>query len=679
MSVLQLNDIDVCYRTREGRLPALRGINFTLARGEIIGVVGESGCGKSTLAYTVNDLLPSNAEVTGGEILFRGEEVRSSRTRGMAAHWGRDVSMIFQDPMASLNPVFTIEEQILSAMRAQGSGGIGETAEMRERMFAMLERVGISDPRQGVKAYPHEFSGGMRQRIMIAIALLSKPALLIADEPTSALDVTLEAQINDLIAKLIHETDTAVLYITHDLGVVAQICDKVMVMYAGEIVEFNDVHTLFSDPRHPYTQALLRAHPAQSGVARRLYTIPGRVPNLRELPPGCKFAPRCSRRQPLCTEKEPVERDLSGHRVLCHFADQGDRRGESRLESPAADGGPQGRESPVIRAEGLKVHFRDRLPWIKRLFGAVPGTVKAVDGIDILVPRGGVLALVGESGSGKTTTGRTLLRLQEPTAGEIILDDTDLSRLPLSRIRPMREKMQMIFQNPKTSLSPRMKVSSLLLEPFIIHKKKPADPRGKVRELLYMVGLSGEQADKYPHQLSGGQARRVSIARALALNPEIIIADEPTAGLDVSVAAGILNLMKDLRDELQLTYIVITHDLNVVNYIADRIAVMYLGKLVEVAESTELFRAPRHPYTEALLSAVSVPDPALRGSSERIILKGETPSPRTPPGGCPFHTRCPYAEARCEVDVPALAPVSESSAHFSACHWPDGLLRGRRQ
>ncbi|MGM0432237.1 MAG: dipeptide ABC transporter ATP-binding protein [Spirochaetota bacterium] len=684
MSVLEAKDIEVCYHTREGVLPALRHINFTLEQGEIIGVVGESGCGKSSLAFTVNALLPPNAEVTGGSISFLGNEVISPSNNSMSKHWGTDVSMIFQDPMASLNPVFTIEEQLMTALRAQTRGTGASLQSLRERMFMMLEKVGIPDASSQMKEYPHQFSGGMRQRIMIAIALLSEPSLLIADEPTSALDVTLEAQINDLMAHLIRETGTSVLYITHDLGVVAQICDKVMVMYGGEVVEFNDVHSLFENPQHPYTMALLDAHPSRSARNRRLYTIPGRVPSLRELPAGCKFSPRCEYSQPICEEREPEEFVRGEHRVLCHFAEKMESISTSSSETdPTSQASLEQAEDwttmePIVSATGLKVHFKDRVPWLQKILGQKGGIVRAVDGVDIIVPRGQVLALVGESGSGKTTAGRSLLRLQEPTEGEITLGENTLTNLSLSEIRPMREKMQIIFQDPVNSLSPRMKVSSLLTEPFVIHNKPLENPQEKVKELLHMVGLSTEQADKYPHQLSGGQARRVSIARALALNPEIIIADEPTAGLDVSVAAGILNLMKDLKDELQLTYVVITHDLNVVSYIADRIAVMYLGKFVEAADSETLFTKPRHPYTEALLSAVSIPDPKLRGDKTRIILEGETPSPRNPPSGCPFHTRCRYAFDRCKTELPPLQEVTgdETLSHVSACHLSDRIFNG---
>jgi peptide/nickel transport system ATP-binding protein len=542
----------------------------------------------------------------------------------------------------------------------------------------MLDRVGIPDAGRQIKEYPHQFSGGMRQRIMIATALFCSPALLVADEPTSALDVTLEAQILELICDLRDELGTAILYITHDLGVIARLCDRVIVMYAGNVVEAGDVLTIFDDPKHPYTHALLRSHPSHSAREHRLRTIRGRVPSLQDLPSGCKFAPRCDWARELCDRAEPEHWPSNGHNVLCHaYGPHWPEAGESIVPTPvdpltATPGSAEddnGSDEVLVDLRGLRTHFSDHASVFDQILGQKRGSVRAVDGVDIQIRRGETLGLVGESGSGKTTLGRTLLRLVDATGGAVVVEDQDITGISQSEMRPMRARMQMIFQDPYSSLSPRMRVSSMLLEPFRIHGIA-VDDEHKVDELLAMVGLSAEQADKYPHQLSGGQARRVGIARALALHPDILVADEPTAGLDVSVAAGLLNLLKDLRERLDLTYIIITHNLNVLGFIADRVAVMYLGKIVELAETEALFTAPKHPYSEALMSAIPIPDPHLREKRQHIILTGEIPSARKPPPGCPFHPRCRYAEDRCTSEAPPLIGV-DGGAHLTACHFPE--------
>lgn len=683
-ALFQVKDLEIKYHTREGTLTAIRDVSFEVGAGEIVGIVGESGCGKSTVASAVMRLLPPNGEITDGQILFHGQDLRRFDQRGMRQIRGKEMAMIFQDPMTSLNPVFSVEQQMVDALRAHWPGREGRDRNaLRARAVEMLERVGIPDAARQIKEYPHQFSGGMRQRIMIAVALLSNPSLLVADEPTSALDVTLEAQIIDLIRRLRDELGTAILYITHDLGVVAQFCDRVIVMYAGNIVEAGDTFGIFENAKHPYTQALLLSHPTHSMRAARLRTIPGRVPSLKELPAGCKFAPRCEYARDICHKDEPAYVLVDQQGVLCHAyrTDWGGLNPVAGTTSGAGDAEPRRHEEAgdladevVVETRDLRTHFRDHVALLGQILGQSRGTVRAVDGVDILIRRGETLALVGESGSGKTTLGRTILRLAPPTDGEIVLEGQDITRMPQSELRPMRARMQMIFQDPSSSLSPRMKVASLLLEPFKIHGV-PMDSADKVDELLAMVGLSAEQADKYPHQLSGGQARRVGIARALALHPDILVADEPTSGLDVSVAAGILNLLKDLRERLNLTYIVITHNLNVISFIADRVAVMYLGKIVELAETSELFARPKHPYTEALMSAIPVPEPRLRGKRQRIILKGEIPSPRNPPPGCPFYPRCRYAEARCTSEIPALR-AANGDDHRTACYFPERVQGG---
>ena len=695
--LLSVEGLEIKYHTREGILTAIRNASFDVNPGEIVGIVGESGCGKSTISSALMRLLPPNGRITAGRIQFGDRDLLALDEEAMRRLRGQEIAMIFQDPMTSLNPVFSIEQQMVDAIRAHASrSGIapGPTATPRDRAVEMLDRVDIPDAAQRIKDYPHQFSGGMRQRIMIATALLSGARLLIADEPTSALDVTLEAQIIDLMRGLRDEFGTALVYITHDLGLVAQLCDRVLVMYAGNIVESGEVFAIFERPKHPYTQALLNSHPSYCVGQARLTTIPGRVPSLRELPAGCKFAPRCGIAQPTCHFREPSGVQVEGQMVLCHAYSPGwlGVPPDKALRLGRLPGGPQEAEaaraaspspaSPcagdvILETRALRTYFEDQRGLLGRLLGVEVAAVRALDGVDIQIRRGETLALVGDSGSGKTTLGRTILRLAHVTSGEIAIQGQNITTLPQSKVRPLRARMQMIFQDPASSLSPRMKVSSTLLEPFRIHGITPE--KDQVDKLLAMVGLSSEQCDKYPHQLSGGQARRVGIARALALNPDILVADEPTSGLDVSVAAGILNLLKDLRERLDLTYLIITHNLSVIGFIADRAAVMYLGKIVEVAATSELFDRPLHPYTEALLSAIAIPNPRLRDRKQRIILKGEIPSPRNPPAGCPFHPRCRYAEERCATEVPALRSVEEHR-HWTACHFPErvqaGLSRG---
>lgn len=677
--LLQVKDLEVRYHTRQGVLTAIRDASFEVHRGEIVGLVGESGCGKSSMASAVLRLLPPNGEISKGQLILNGQDLLRLDMEQMRAIRGRDMAMIFQDAMTSLNPVFSIQEQMIDAQLAHmSSNGRRSEGELRERAIEMLDRVGIPDAAQRIKEYPHQFSGGMRQRIMIAMALLSNPNLLVADEPTSALDVTLEAQILELVCGLRDELGTALLYITHDLGVIAQICDRVIVMYAGNIVESGDVYSIFDKPKHPYTRALLRSHPSHRLKGHRLLTIPGRVPSLRDLPSGCKYAPRCDLAQEVCHTEESEYWQIERQSVLCHahspewtgssLASLDEIRPLQETVEPRTIRKDLGDEM-LIQTRDLHKHFHDNIGLLGQILGQKAGLVRAVSGVDIAVRRGETLGLVGESGSGKTTLARTILRLVDPTLGSVTVTGEDISGITAKELRPLRARMQMIFQDPTSSLSPRMKVAALLMEPFRIHGV-PVDERQKVEQLLAMVGLSSEQADKYPHQLSGGQARRVGIARALALEPDILLADEPTAGLDVSVAAGILNLLKDLRERLDLTYIIITHNLNVIGFIADRVAVMYLGRIVELADTEALFSQPQHPYTEALMSAIPVPDPRLRGSDQRIILDGEIPSPRKPPPGCPFHPRCPYAEARCKAELPEFRQIP-GGQRWVACHFPE--------
>ena len=684
-SILRVEDLQISYQTRYGTLPAIRNVSFEVKEKEIVGIVGESGCGKSTVAASVLRLLPPNGQITGGHIWYKGTDLSNVTEDQMREYRGLESSMIFQDPMTSLNPVFSIESQMVDALGAHNKQL--SRKEISQQTIHMLERVGIPDAAERIKCYPHEYSGGMRQRVMIAIALLANPSFMVADEPTSALDVTLEAQILDLIRGLREEFGTGILYISHDLGVMAQLCDQIIIMYAGNIVESGDVYEIFDKPKHPYTQALLNSHPSRKSDRAHLATIPGQVPSLRELPQGCKFAPRCQMAESVCITSDPHFVQAGASKVLCHIYDPRysqywvglpfskshngmDPKDELQLTNIVHQVPQLSDAQFILKICGLTVHFKDRVGFLAQRKGQKRGVVRAVDGIDLEIQRGETLGLVGESGSGKTTLGRTILRLENSTSGQTILLNQDISHLPEAKLRPLRARMQMIFQDPCSSLSPRLKVSAILSEPFRIHKIH-FDPKEKVKDLLNMVGLSPEQADKYPHELSGGQARRVGIARALALNPEFLVADEPTAGLDVSVAASILNLLKDLREQLNLTYLIITHNLNVISFIADRVGVMYLGRLVELGATNEIFDHPKHPYTEALISAISLPDLRLRKfQSQRIILKGEIPSPKNPPSGCHFHPRCRYAEEKCSQVTPFLE-LNDEGAHWVACHFPE--------
>ncbi|MCL1939730.1 MAG: ABC transporter ATP-binding protein [Desulfovibrionaceae bacterium] len=675
--VLRVSDLEVSYHTQSGTLAAVRNAGFQINPAEIVGIVGESGSGKSTLALALMRLLPQEAEITSGEMVLKGRDLRGLQEEQMRRIRSAEMAMVFQDSMTSLNPVFSIGEQMMDvalAHRVHGIGRIGGRKEAKDQVIAMLDRVGIPSAARRFSDFPHQFSGGMRQRIMIATALLSGPSLLIADEPTSALDVVLEAQINDLILALRDESRMAVLYITHNLGVAAQVCDRMLVMYAGNIVEAGEVRQIFKEPLHPYTKALLGAHPKHVVRRARVSAVNGLVPDLKAAPAGCRFAVWCEASQTLCLEREPKLHHICGRDVLCHLYDPSWRKDTAfpqplaRYDGESANVRRQPKE-PLVSIRNVSTYFNNSSGLLSRILGKPSAVVRAVDGVSLDVRRGETLALVGESGSGKTTLGRTILRLEDPTDGEIIIEGKDITRMAQSKIRPMRKIMQMIFQDPISSLSPRKIVSELLLEPFTIHGIAVDGP-AKAREMLEMVGLSPAQLEKYPHQLSGGQARRVGIARSLALNPHLLIADEPTAGLDVSVAAGILNLLKDLRDRLSLTYIIITHNLDITSAVADQVAVMYLGRIVEMADGAALFDHSRHPYTKALLSSVAIPDPEERNHRQRIILEGEVPSPTNVPSGCPFHPRCRYRQARCSSETPSLSHVAGDASRLVACHFP---------
>jgi peptide/nickel transport system ATP-binding protein len=678
--LLEVRGLDISYYVDDGVVDAVRDVNLTLRPGEILGVVGESGCGKSTLSLSILRLLPPNAAASGN-IWFKGRNLLALDAEAMRRVRGHDVAMIFQDPATSLNPTFRVGSQMIDAQRAhRGERREGQRV-LRANAIEALTKVGIPDAVDRIDNYPHEFSGGMRQRIMIATTLLLEPALLVADEPTSALDVTLEAQILELLRRLRDEHGTAIVFVSHDLGVIAQICDRVIVMYAGRVVEENDIASLFSHPRHPYTQALIQSIPAQRHRGGTLTTIPGRVPSLSALPPGCKFADRCPFVRDLCRQEEPLLIAKDGGRVRCYMYDPAKaeawRSGPESPTLPAPSrlvayrdpvrGPAPGHRDGAAHVEIRNLHKRyfDRSGLIPRRAAKDRAAVRAIDGVGLSIDRGEVLGLVGESGSGKTTLGELILRLQAPTSGSILFDGQDLRQMSRMDRRRFRRRAQIVFQDPYSSLSPRQRVGSLLTEPYRINRIPRAE-RYAVEQLLDMVGLSPDLASKYPNQLSGGQARRVGIARALSLRPEFVVADEPTAGLDMSAAAAVLNLMRDLQRRLGLTFLIITHNVNLVAYMADRIAVMYLGELVEVGPAEPILESPAHPYTRGLLSLVPEADPGKK-RAQRLLVPGEIPSPKNPPPGCRFHPRCAFAQDRCRLEAPALEDIGDNRR--VACHF----------
>jgi peptide/nickel transport system ATP-binding protein len=686
-SLLTVRGLDVAYHLEEGISVALHDIELKVRPGEILGIVGESGSGKSTLSAALLRLLPANAEIQGGAVLLKGRDLMGLGREELRRVRGRDIVMIFQDPMLSLNPTFRVGSQMAEVLRSHLEGRRVEDADLRARVVDALRTVGIPDADDRFANYPHEFSGGMRQRIIIAMALLLKPALLVADEPTSSLDVTLEAQILELLRQLRDREGTAILFVSHDLGVIAQLCDRVIVMYAGRVVEENDTVQLFDQPMHPYTRALIECLPSRLRRGGRLATIPGAVPSLSALPAGCKFADRCPYVQGLCRRDEPRLIPQDPGRVRCHMHDPAWRGTWRTRQTPAPGGrsdsaqltdvssGPPSRQSTVeahLEILNLRRYFDERRGLFGRFLGRARAPVRAIDGVSLTVRRGEILGLVGESGSGKTTLGEVILRLQPVTSGEIRFAGADLRGMSRRDIRGFRRRAQMIFQEAQASLSPRQRVASLITEPYRINRVPPEE-RYPVGELLAMVGLSPDLATKYPHQLSGGQARRVGIARALSLRPEFVVADELTAGLDVSAAAAILNLIRDLQQRLGLTFIIITHNVNLIGYMANRIAVMYLGSLVEIGPAEAVFDSPAHPYSLGLLSLTSRADPRER-RQHRLLVPGEIPSPRHPPPGCRFHTRCRFAEARCRSETPALEAIG--GGHEVACHFWQRVIKG---
>jgi peptide/nickel transport system ATP-binding protein len=668
--LLEVEDLHVHFVTSRGVVRAVEGISYKVKAGETVALVGESGCGKSVSSLAIMRLLARPAgRIVGGRILFRGRNLLDLTEDQMREIRGRDIAMIFQEPMTSLNPVLTIGFQIMEPLLIH----LGMSEERaRARAVELLKMVGIPDPERRLDQYPHQFSGGMRQRVMIAIALSCNPKLIIADEPTTALDVTIQAQILKLMKDLSRDLGIALVVITHNLGIVARYADRVNVMYAARMAEQGTAAEVFAKPLHPYTAGLLRSVPRlDQPRGRKLETIEGLPPNLLAPPPGCRFAPRCPARQDACVQALPDLEEVEPQRwSACIRAREMAQVGPAGLGLQSATLLPPQpkaleKEAPLMRVRGLKTYFEvgAGLQMLKR----TKFEVRAVDGLSFEVYRGETLGLVGESGCGKTTVGRTLLRLEQATDGEIVFDNADVTQVQGQALKDYRRKIQVIFQDPYSSLNPRMTIGEIIAEPMQVYRLVPnaKAAREKVAELLTQVGLFEYMAERYPHELSGGQRQRVGIARALAMQPSFIVCDEPVSALDVSIQAQIINLLEDLQQKYQLTFLFIAHDLAVVRHISDRVIVMYLGKVMEIADRDTLYAEPLHPYTRALLDAVPVPDPQIEAKREYRVLGGEVPSPLNPPHGCVFHTRCPLATDECKMAIPELREVRPR--HFAAC------------
>ena len=661
-TLLKVENLRAYFDTPEGIARAVDGIGFDIRRGETVALLGESGCGKSVTALSLLRLLPEPAgRIAGGQVRLDGQDLLRLPERDLRAVRGRRIAMIFQEPQTSLNPVLTVGEQIREALPEKRSLS---RAPAHARVIELLRAVGISDPARRVHDYPHQLSGGMKQRVMIAMALAARPDILIADEPTTALDVTIQAQILGLLEDLQKQTGMAILLITHDLGVVAGTADRVAVMYAGQIVEVAPRAAFFAAPKHPYSQKLFRSLPSRLKRGAALEVIRGAVPKLTQEFRACRFAERCDRAWELCRRRAPGWTTTADGGVRCHLYAPGSvpppapaRDVTAPAVAPAPASG-----APLLEVRDLKVHF----PITRGVLRRVVGYVKAVDGVSLAIPAGRTLALVGESGCGKTTVGKGVLQLLRPTAGSVVFDGRELTALSWRALRPLRRQFQVIFQDPYGSLDPRMPVGEIIEEGMrtLGVGGDRATRRARVAELLAHVGLERDAMRRYPHEFSGGQRARIAIARALAVEPRLIVCDEPTSALDVSVQAQILNLLKRLQDELGLSYLFITHNLSVVEYLAHEVAVMYLGRIVEHGRVEEVLDAPRHPYTEALLAAV----PRLDGAGVRPVMRlgGDVPSPADPPRGCHFHPRCPRAMDICRNTYPG--ETAASATHRASCH-----------
>lgn len=676
--VLKLEDVAVAYKVRGGEIEAVQNASFDIFSGETLGVVGESGCGKSTVAWSIVNFLGANGYVKRGKILFQGQDLVGKQGEELRQLRGDKIAMVYQDPMQALNPSMRLGEQMMEVLTVHRNMSRDEA---RKQCIEMLEKVYMPDAANVMGRFPHQISGGQQQRVVIAMALLTNPALLIMDEPTTALDVTVEAAVLDLVADLRRNFDTAIMYITHNLGVVARVCTKIAVMYAGEMVERGTVEDIFDRPQHPYTQGLIRCVPKLGADKDQstLYPIPGRVPPPRERPAGCVFGPRCSYTEDRCLKERPQLRMMpNGVAVRCHFAEEINPdlwRPQEEMELPVIGNVPAREDAPVILSvDHLKKYYKVQGSGLRDVLGLdPPRLVKAVEDATFNVRKGRTLGIVGESGCGKSTLIKTLIGLEKSTDGEARFLSFDVTTDLASREEGLIQELQMVFQNPDSTMNPSYTVGQQIGRPMARFGTVPKNQiRGEVIKLLNSMRLGANYYDRLPRQLSGGEKQRVGIARALASRPDLVLCDEPVSALDVSVQAAILNLLLDVQREFDTTLVFIAHDLSVVRFFSDEVAVMYLGQVMEYGPADAIYAPPYHPYTEALLSAVPVPDPKVK--QKRIRLEGNVPSALSPPSGCRFHTRCPRRQmlpdngAICESQIPPWQHTE--SGHRIFCHIP---------
>ena len=677
--ILEVDNLFISYKTRKGLLPAVRDVSFKIRRGETLGIVGESGCGKSTVSFGIVDFLGPNGRIIGGSVRFEGEELVGRSQQELNRLRGNRIAMVYQDPMAALNPSVRIGRQLTEVLTCHQN--ISE-ADARDLSVEMLRQVHMPDPGAVMNRYTHQISGGQQQRVVIAMAMLNKPSLLIMDEPTTALDVTVEATVLDLVEELESEFNTGILFISHNLGVVARVSDHLCVMYAGQVVESGPVGELFENPSHPYTKGLLCCVPrlGEDKAASTLYPIPGRVPPPHRRPENaCIFAPRCEYQIPACTTAWPMLIAVGdNHMSRCIRArkvweDSRMEKIQAKIrvkEEPPATAA----EETLLNLNNLKVYYETEAKSIRSLFGLEkPRYVKAVDNITLSVAKGKTLGIVGESGCGKSTLVKGIIGLEDITDGDLEFLSVDITQPVAQRATSIIRDIQMVFQNPDATLNPAFTVGRQIARPIRrFQNLSKTETREEVMRLLKAVRLSQAYYDRYPRQLSGGEKQRVGIARALASRPDMVICDEPVSALDVSVQAAVLNLLLEIQKTFGTTLIFIAHDLSVVRFFSDDVAVMYLGQIMEMGPAETIYAPPYHPYTEALLSAVPIPDPAAEQKS--IRLSGNVPSALDPPKGCRFHTRCPRRSMLpdggkiCETETPPWRQVK--GKHHILCHIP---------